>query len=751
MSETQYIKTGCHLCWQQCGVILHVEDGVLKKCTPDPDHVGSGGYGCERLSAVSEFHYSEMRLNYPLKRKGERGEAKWERITWEQALTEIAEKLVAIRDEFGPEAVGKVGGTIHGPADWSSWRFFCHWGSPNFMNSGKNCGQLNTTVECAMYGWDGSGSAPELGVTKNIIMWGANPPESNQLKWNLVRACMDQGTKLVVIDPRLSEIAAAADLWLQIRPGTDGALGWGVINVLIEEGIYDKEFVEEWCSGFDQVAEKAKNYPPERVAEITEVPAEKIIELAHYCADGPTNFNWNLTCNHEGNGAGYAAAYTQAVIRSITGNMDRPGGNAIPGPISDDIDWYGAIGWELLFEHLENSDRDCVSAEHFPVCSKKMIRQFNEPIKKAWGGKGYGAAGYFFYPNTRGLVDAMRYGTPYPIKAFFIQCGNPLLTYTGAKNWHEALKKVDLLVGMDFFMTPSMALCDYVLPAASWIERPHMQLYWGLSTFNPCYKQPLPALHERKDDYYLWSELARRTGTQGEWPETLEGMYDLMLRPSGRTHGEIAESTPNYLLADQDYYHHKVNRYGFGTPSGKCELAPTTLAFAGEDPVPDYIEPSWSKYRTPDLAKEYPLVLTSGARKRPYWHTSYRELKTLRWQHQYPLLTINPEDARSLGIVDGEMVYIETPLGRVRQKARIDNGMKLGTVHAEAYWYFPEMPEEEPYLFGVWDTNINSILPDDYECSDIAGNLPFRGMLCKVYPCDTDLAYDQVVAPEVEG
>lgn len=222
-------------------------------------------------------------------------------------------------------------------------------------------------------------------------------------------------------------------------------------------------------------------------------------------------------------------------------------------------------------------------------------------------------------------------------------------------------------------------------------------------------------------------------------------MYDLMLRPSGKTLYEVAEQPNHWISVDVDYYHHENNDHGFGTPSGKCELAPSILEFAGLDPVPDYFEPPISKARTPEWAKEFPLVLTSGARVRPFWHGSYRELKTLRWQHEWPLVQIHTADARELGIVSGEWVWIETPWGRVKQQADVTNAIKPGTVHAEAYWYFPEMPEEEPYLFGCFDTNINCILPDDYEYSDICGNLPFRGTLCKVYKVEPTTNYDSPV------
>ncbi|ATW27692.1 molybdopterin-containing oxidoreductase family protein [Candidatus Formimonas warabiya] len=739
-------KAGCYTCWQQCGVKLHIEDGVLKSLEGDAEALVGGGYKCERLEAVPEFHYHPKRLNYPMKRVGKRGEGKWERISWEQALDEIAAKLSDIREKYGPEAITKFGGTVHGPADWACWRFFNVWGSPNVFNQGKNCGEANNLMECAMYGWDSLGVAPAPGVTKTIVVWGANPAHSWMTKWNVILEAQKQGARLIVIDPRLSESASYADLWIQPRPATDGALAWGMIHVIINENLYDKEFVEKWCLGFDQVKEKAQDYPPHKVAQITGVQEEKIIQLARMYADGPTCLCWGLSSCHFGDGAGQVAVHAQALLRAITGNIDREGGNPLTGP-HEGVDWFKGINWDYQVENSARS-RDCVTADKYPICSIGSLKRYNDAIKKAWNGKGYGCSFYMLFPASRGIYDAIRYETPYPIKAMFIQTGNPLITLAGAKNCYEAMKAVELSVGMDFFMTPSLAMCDYVLPAASWVERPHLMLFWGLTNVAVAYKQPMEALYERKDDYYLWKELAKRLNLPGEWPETLEGMYDLFLRPTGMTLAQMAEKKENWLLPPQEF--HRYEKVGFGTPSGKCELVPSLLKDAGYDPIPPYKEPPQSKYRTPELAERYPYSLISGSRIRPYWHTSLRELKSLRWMHPYPVVEIHPDTARKLGIANGDMVYIETPLGRVRQKARLIEGIKPDVVHAEAYWYFPEMPEEEPWLFGVWDTNINAIISDDYDVCDYAGDHPFRGVLCNIYKAETALNCDAYVKPEAE-
>lgn len=600
-----------------------------------------------------------------------------------------------------------------------------------------------------MYGWDTLGVSPKPGATKTIVIWGANPVHSWMTKWNACLAAKELGAKIIVVDPRFTETASYADLWIQPRPATDGALGWGLLNIIINEDLYDHEFVEKWCLGFEEVKKMAQNYPPEKVSEITEIPVDKIIKFAHMYADGPTCQVWGLASCHMGDGAGQVAVYTQNLLKAITGNIDREGGNPFTGPHEDGVDWYKGIAWDHLAATLDDPKaRENVTADKYPVCSKKSLKMFNDRVKKAWNGKGYGCSHYLMFPASRGIYDAIRYGTPYPIKALFIQTGDPLLTMAGAKGCYEAMKTVDLLVGMDFFMTPSMALCDYVLPAASWLERPHLMLFWGLTNVAVATNQPMEPLYERKDDYYFWQQLAKRCNLPEEWPETLEGMYDLFLRPSGMTLAEMAAKPDNWLLPPEEY--HRYEKNGFGTASGKCELVPSGLKELGYDPCPAYVEPPQSKYRTPELAKKYPYMLISGSRIRPYWHTSFRELKSLRWMHPYPVTEIHPETARKIGVANGDFVYVETPLGRIRQRVRIIEGIRPDVVHSEAYWYYPELPEEEPYLFGMWDSNINAIISDDYDMNDYAGDNPFRAVLCNVYKADTALSYGEPVKPDLE-
>ena len=298
---------------------------------------------------------------------------------------------------------------------------------------------------------------------------------------------------------------------------------------------------------------------------------------------------------------------------------------------------------------------------------------------------------------------------------------------------YEALKSknLELHVDMDLFMTPTAMLADYVLPAADWFERPNLSFGWGLRRGYVAGEQSVAPLYERRDDYQLWRELGVRLGQEKDWPDTLEGMYDRFLEPTGKTFNEIMQQQDHWCFPPETY--RKYEKSGFGTFSGKVELLPSIFEKLGIDPLPRYEEPARSPVRTPELAKEYPLILITGSRVVQYWFSCYREQEKLRKLYPDPLLQIHPETASELGIAGGDWVYIETPEGRIRQKAQLTEGIDPRVVHADGFWWFPERAGEEPSLFGVWDSNINALVPTGPESFDYAGDYPFRGYLCKVY------------------
>jgi anaerobic selenocysteine-containing dehydrogenase len=551
--------------------------------------------------------------------------------------------------------------------------------------------------------------------------------------WQPFLDAIEQGAKLVVIDPRLSESAQKAHLWLQLRPGTDGALAYGMLNVIINEGLYDQGFVDKWCLGFDQLKGLVEQYPPEKAEEITWVPAAKIVEAARlYARSKPALLTWGLG-NSESGKATLSAVLGKCFLRAITGNLDVPGGNSF-ADVPKQIAYLDELHWDKQIDHPLRT-RDNVSAHVWPIASVRGLKLFREAMGKVHP-KGVGPASYMIYPAPSYAWSAILDEDPYPIKAVLTQATNSVVANANSKRIHQAFKSdnLDLHVAMDHFMTPTAQLADYVLPATDALERDNMSpsAMWGLGNVYSGNGRVVDPLYERRDDYELWRDLGNKLGQTGYWPDTLEGWFDKLLEPSNLTFQELISRELNWLLPTPR--HRRYEEKGFATFSGKVELVPSILEKLGYEPLPQYEEPAWSPVSSPELAKEYPLVLTSGASSPYYYRSHHKMLEGMRRKHPYPFLQIHPETAKGLGISKEDWVYIETPLGRIRQKAQLFEGIHRQVVHADGLWWYPEQPGEEPSLFGIWDGNINAILPDSLEHSDYAGDNCFRGLLCRVYP-----------------
>jgi len=610
-------------------------------------------------------------------------------------------------------------------------------GSPNWWFQGINCGSGMFTVMPAIAGW-GYLSYVAPGLTKSSILWGFNPPASQPTVWNSFLEARKQGTKLIVIDPKLTEAASAADLWLQPRPGTDGALAMGMINVIINEDLYDHDFVDQWTIGFEDLKERVASYTPERVQEITWVPAEKMIQAARiYATEKPGSIIGHLSWIHLGGEAANAACIYTSLLPVITGNLDQLGGSELGFPAGENnLLLEEAMGWDELINNPRRK-RDAIGSEIIPRgCD--VIKKFEGPIKRVHP-SGYTLNPYLLFPPLRAVWDGILTEKPYPIKALLVQASNPLSCNPNANRVLEALTSdnLDLLVVMDVFMTPTAMLADYVLPAADWIERPELFDLFVAGAMYEAGEQACQPLYERHQDYDLWRDLGNRLGQQGEWSDTIEGEFDKMLEPWGFGFEEYLEKVSWSIPEPRPLKHLEPGPdgkpIGFGTPSGKVEIKASLLADLGFDPLPDYQEPPWSPVSTPDLAEEYPLILTTGSRIRYFTHSELRQIPALRHMHPWPEFDIHPETARKYGLANGDWAYIETPMGKICQKVHIFEGILPGVIHSEAYWWFPERRGEAPYLFDVLRSNANVLTPDDYDTCNLGADNYLRGLLCRIY------------------
>ena len=312
-----------------------------------------------------------------------------------------------------------------------------------------------------------------------------------------------------------------------------------------------------------------------------------------------------------------------------------------------------------------------------------------------------------------------------------------MITQANVKLVYKALKALDLYVVHDYFMTPSAQLADYVFPITSWMERPLLWDHRGHDTVIWAGEQGLPNVmpgeYDRRTDYEFYRGLGIRLGQEEHWPwENLEQVFDERLKPMGLTFNEFV-AQGGYYFPHNEY---RKEKQGFATPTGKVELYSTIFEKLGYDPLPSYKEPFETPISKPELVKEYPLMLLTGGRFIPMYHSEFRQIDSLRQRHPDPLVQINPKTANELGIGDGDWVWIETLRGRIRMKCSHFADIDPGVVHAEHGWWFPELPGEEPWLHGVWESNVNVLMEDDPDvCCEYNGGWPLRTALCKIYKC----------------
>jgi anaerobic selenocysteine-containing dehydrogenase len=540
--------------------------------------------------------------------------------------------------------------------------------------------------------------------------------------------------RIIVVDPRVTKIAEISDIHLRLRPGTDCALALGWANVIINEGRYDKDFIKNWTVGFDKLVERVKEYSPEKVAEITGLTTAEIVASARmYASTKPAWIIGGLAPDQIGlNGTRVEQAC--AICQALTGNIDILGGSIMPniGPRNEKGVFVRDSVLELRDLLPKEQRAKQIGADKFKLMTWPGYELTSGPYEKFYGVPA--PAIHRMGASAPLLWRTILTRQPYPITAMISWESNPMLWAANTKLVYQAMKSpnLELFVVNEYWMTPTALLADYVLPMASWMERSYIDTIEDFADFAIGGEKAIQPLGERKEDYYFWRELGIRMGQKEFWPwETFEEHIAYRVKPMGITYEEFVQA--GCLMSPLE--EKKYEKYGFATPSGKFELYSSILEKLGYDPLPFYEEPAESPVRTPQVAKEYPFILNTGGRFMPQHHSEFRHRGMgMREKHPDPLVDINIENARELGIRDGDWIYIETRRGRIKQRARVTDRIPRGVINTEASWWFPEMPGKEPSLHGVWESNANVLALDDPECCDpLTGGWQSRALLCKVY------------------
>ena len=710
------VRTCCQSSHSECGVLVQVQNGEVTGITGDPDHPISRGYICVKGKAQPRVIYHPDRLKHPLKQAGERGSEEWHRISWEEALDEIATKIDRVKGAYAPESFASIHGT--GPRSSSAaTTLLAHaLGSPNVISTDLHICFAPSTISavCTF----GQNLAMELGPDYRsancVLVWAANPVNSHGPKGRDILEAKRRGAKLIVVDPRGTVLAKQADIWLRVRPGTDAALALGMIHLLIEEGIYDKAFVEKWCYGFEKLRDHVKPYTPARVGEITWIPPEKIIAAARmYATTKPAAAHSRVGLEQNINSAQTVRAFN--ILVALAGNIDVQGGNLLSQQVSGYIrghDLYA--GADPRFRLSPEVEEKRIGSKQYPLTSSGSA-----PIRA------------FTFVQAPLAIDAMLSGKPYPIKALYSAGGSPMITQQNVRRVRDALKRLDLLVVADFFMTPTAKLADYVLPVAHWLERDECcdGMYHNTISARQRVVDPPP---ECWDDMKIAVELAKRLPWDDRrflpWND-IDAFNEMRMKDTGLSFVELKKR--GYVTVPRKYK--KYEEAGFKTPTRKVEICSTVFEQLGYDPLPSFVEPAESPVSTPDLAKQYPLILITGGRNIVYFNSEGRQIPQLRKLSPDPQIEIHPTTAREMGIDAGSWVWVETPKvkgERVKLRAKLTPDIDPRVVHAEHGWWFPEDAGPE---HGCFNSSISVVLSDESPKDPICGSVPLRGTLCRIY------------------
>ncbi len=701
----------CGICPAGCWVSVTLEDGRIKSARPQ-DH--PLGMICTNGIHSAEIVHDPERLQYPMRRVGLKGTHEFERISWDEAFEIIVDRMQSIKAEHGPEATaiytGRGGFELGlcdvfqpaGVAISSASSVLFPFGSPNTLGVGALCYVSfamiapHTTFGEYYHTMDHDIENAEL-----VVIWGANPAtDSPPLAHEQIKRAASRGSQVICIDPQRNHTAreVGAD-WIPVRPGTDGALALGMINTLIEEELYDEDFVQNWTVGFEELKQYAQHFRPEVVEDITGVPAESVVYLARRIARA------RGACPIMYTGLEYSDSGVQAIravftLWALAGQLDVPGGLAIrmrqnAFPIN-----RGGL--------IRNPDgRKALGRDRFPVYS-------------LYRGESHAIA----------LPDSVLKGEPYKIRSLIVLGGSIVTAWPNPSIWRETLNELDFLVSINRHHTADSAYADIVLPATTMYE------ITSYMTYGPVFKireKVIDPVGEARNDYLILTELAERLGYGDRYPKTEEDLLRYVLEGSGFTLEEVRAAggevqIPTVMIEYKKWEKGSLRedgKPGFRTPTGKFEIASTVLEEHGYDPLPVYTEPQEGPLAQPALAEKYPLVFNSGARIFADFRSQHHGVKGLNRKAPNPLVTMNTKDAARRGIEDGDWVWLVSPRGRVKYRARVIDDITEGAIDANMGGGGPLGPAE-------WrECNVND-LTDLNRYDPISGFPVYKALLCDV-------------------
>lgn len=684
MAQKEVMNTLCRMCDDHCAIDVYMEDGTIVDIQGHENHPWNQGRTCTKARAAIDMVYHPDRLKKPLKRTAEG----WQEIELETALDEIAEKIKKIQAEYGDRSmtVWKGEATGFNQQEELAKRFCQAMGSPNYLSVDSLCFTTRYLGYTLQYG---SWTAPDLENSDCILLWGTNPPTSHPFMTRMVMDAKEKGAKLIVMDPRLSMIGRTADVRVPVKAGTDGAFAWGLIHLFIKNNWVDQKWIDNYTVGYAKFTDYAKKFTPEFTAAETGVPVEMIHQVA-----GMMKKSSPKVSNYVGNGLehyqnGLNNVRAISCLDVLTGSFDEKGGNVlVEGLGANDLSLYD----EVPLDHLEP-----IGVKKFPVLYK--LRHEN---------------------NTMTALDTMITGDPYPLKGMIMTAANPIRTNPNAKKVKKALESLDLLVVRDIFMSECCEVADYVLPAATFLERTDIETTRNYQVVS--LRQQILEFPECQDDYQFFHDMAHRLDFGKHFPwENERELTAWLLEPTGISLEDL-ENHPEGIQYKPIRYR-KWEDGDLASPTGKVELASDFLKSYDNDELPVYIAPEYIAKPNP----EYPFTLITGARKLLYFHSRNHNIPRFREAIPIPELEIHPDDAKQMNLKDGDNVKITSRIGSVAMPLKIMGSNEILKGHLQA-------PN------GWKEHNINLLTHDDI-LDPISGYPLLKGVMVNISKAEDGVKY----------
>jgi anaerobic selenocysteine-containing dehydrogenase len=787
-SSTEKIKGYCSQCTCYCPTVASVKNGTFIEVRPDEEHPNACDL-CPKGLAGPELVYNRQRLRYPLRRTRPKGDPDpgWERIGWDEALDTIANELNQIKTQFGPEAVvfarcGPGGSPMSETFPWIQ-RLANAFGTPNSVETTHICNWHKDQCSRYTFGKEylAQRTLPDFEHANCILVWGNNPHATRYAQLRDIKRGLERGARLIVIDPRRIPLAGMADLWLQVQPGTDGLLALSMINVMLEENLYDHEFTRDWTTAPFLVRDDNGSFLKGSDLEDEADPLSYVI--VNSSSKKPETYisgtrltiepalDMSLTLElATGEKVGCKTVFR--LLRELVSEYPPHRSEASTWVPADKVRdavkmfatekpacWYSYNGLEQsisasqtnraisVFYALTGNYDTRGGNVLFPAPSVNQINGLefldSEVAQRRLGfqERPLGPAGTVGAVQAYELYKAILTAQPYPIKGMVGFGGNIITSSAPSMLAKEAVSKLDFHIQCELFLTPTAELADIVLPAASFWESLGVRANFRSprATTHVQLREPvIPPQHDSWPDMKVIFEMSKRLGLGDRfWDGDIESAFNFMVAPSNITIEQLRRNPGGISLnlrLEYEKYAKKDSSgrfLGFDTPSKRVELYSQVFKEHGHDPLAVWKEPPTFHFARTDLASKYPLILIN-VKLLQYSHGQHRAIPSLRKAVPYPFVEINITKASELGIEPGERVILESPHGNITLRAEPTDVVPYNVVSTQHGWWQEcqdlDLPGFDPYSKD--GANVN-LLHGTEEIDVISGSLPLKG-----YPCN---------------